>query len=64
MKVTIIVKEEHADILYKACIGEIDTTDLNFKVDWAPYSQYVKGFLTVQINYEMYIKLQDVSNSN
>jgi hypothetical protein len=59
MKITIIVKQEHADLLYKACKGEIDVNDEKFRVDWSEFSNYAKGFLTVQIDYEMYIKLLD-----
>jgi hypothetical protein len=59
MKVTIIVRQEHAELLYKACIGEKDVNDEDFLVDWSEFSNYAKGFLTVQIDYEMYVKLLD-----
>jgi len=61
MKMTIIVKEEHINMLHKADTGEIDTTDDTFKIDWSLYSNYVKGYITVQVNYDLYVKLQDAS---
>lgn len=62
MKITIIVKEEHLKILNDAITGKIDFEDKDFNVDWSNYSNYVKGFITVQLTYENYIKLNDSSS--
>lgn len=61
MKVTIIVKEEHAELLYKVSKGELSMDDDKVQIDWATFSNYAKGFLTVQIDYELYVTLLDSS---
>jgi len=62
MKVTIIVKKEHAENLYLANKGELDVFDKDFHVEWSEFSNYAQGFLTVQIDYELYVKLLDSVN--
>ena len=64
MKITVNIKEDHLDMLYKASIGDIGVSDETFKVDWTEYSNYVKGYITVQIEYDLYVQLTDVSNGS
>ena len=61
MKININVKIEHAEMLNKACKGEINIYSEEFIVDWSEYCLHAPGFLLVQIDYEIYVQLKEVS---
>lgn len=48
-------------MLNKACKGEINIYSEEFIVDWSEYCLHAPGFLLVQIDYEIYVQLKEVS---
>lgn len=57
MNIIIIVKEEFLELLNNACDDNSIINKEGFSIEWSTYSQYVKGFLTVQIDYNTYKEL-------